>query len=123
MDQEKILEAAQKLHGSKSLVVLTGAGVSRESGIPTFRDAMAGLWARYDPQQLATPAAFQANPRLVWDWYQHRREMLHGVKPNPGHYAIAQLEDMLPQVVIVTQNIDRLHQAAGSTDVIELHGN
>src|SRR4051794_21046519 len=104
MDQQKIVEAAQKLRECTALVVLTGAGVSKESGIPTFRDAMDGLWAKYDPMQLATPQAFKANPKLVWDWYEHRREMLHGIKPNPGHYALAQLEDLLPQVVIVTQN-------------------
>jgi len=104
------------------LVVLTGAGVSAESGVPTFRDALTGLWAQFDPQQLATPAAFEANPKLVWDWYEYRRNMVSKVKPNPGHYAIAALEDMLPHVVVITQNIDGLHQAAGSSDVITLHG-
>ncbi len=122
MNHNKIVEAAQRLRSAKRLVVLTGAGVSKESGVPTFRDAMDGLWARYDPQQLATPEAFAANPKLVWDWYEFRRQMLHGVKPNPGHAAIAQLETLLPQVVVVTQNIDGLHQMAGSTDVITLHG-
>jgi len=120
---DRILEAARRLQQSTALVVLTGAGVSKESGIPTFRDALDGLWARYDPQQLATPEAFRANPRLVWDWYEHRRQMMHGIQPNPGHYALAALEDLLPQVVIVTQNIDGLHKMAGSTDIIPLHGN
>ncbi|MCC7451070.1 MAG: NAD-dependent deacylase [Anaerolineae bacterium] len=120
---DRILEAARRLQQSISLVVLTGAGVSKESGIPTFRDALDGLWARYDPQQLATPEAFRANPRLVWDWYEHRRQMMYGIQPNPGHYALAALEDLLPQVVIVTQNIDGLHKMAGSTDIIPLHGN
>jgi NAD-dependent deacetylase len=125
MDQlnAKIQEAARHLREAKSLVVLTGAGVSKESGVPTFRDAMDGLWAKYDPQQLATPAAFRANPKLVWDWYEYRRNMVENVKPNPGHYAIAALEDLLPQVVVVTQNVDGLHQMAGSSDVIPLHGN
>jgi NAD-dependent deacetylase len=122
MDQEKILEAARRLRKAQALVVLTGAGVSKESGVPTFREARDGLWARYDPQQLATPAAFAANPKLVWDWYEYRRQMLRNVKPNPGHYAIAALEKLLPRVAVVTQNVDGLHQAAGSTDVITLHG-
>ncbi len=122
MDITKIEEAARRLSQSDRLVVLTGAGVSKESGVPTFRDAMDGLWARFDPQQLATPQAFQANPKLVWDWYQYRRELVGRARPNAGHYALAQLEDLLPQVVIITQNVDGFHQAAGSTDVITLHG-
>lgn len=122
-NHDKILEAAHRLQHATTLVVLTGAGVSKESGIPTFRNALDGLWARYDPQQLATPEAFRANPRLVWDWYEHRRQMMDGIQPNPGHYALAALEDLLPQVVIVTQNIDGLHRMAGSTDIIPLHGN
>src|SRR3954452_13245202 len=123
MDQEKIQQAADQLRSAKRVVVLTGAGVSKESGIPTFRDAMDGLWSKYDPQQLATPAAFKANPKLVWDWYNSRRDSVRKAKPNPGHYAIADLEDLLPEVKVVTQNIDGLHRAAGSSDVIELHGN
>ena len=103
MDENKIVEAAQRLRIAKLLVVLTGAGVSKESGIPTFRDAMDGLWAKYDPQQLATPAAFAANPKLVLDWYEFRRELIHDVKPNPGHVAIAALEKLLPQVVRAMQ--------------------
>lgn len=122
MDNAKIREAAQRLNQAQSLVVLTGAGVSSESGVPTFRDALTGLWAQFDPQQLATPAAFEANPKLVWDWYEYRRDLVSKVKPNAGHYAIAELEDMLPQVIVITQNIDGLHQAAGSSDVITLHG-
>jgi NAD-dependent deacetylase len=122
MDRAKIKDASIALNASQQLVVLTGAGVSKESGVPTFRDAQEGLWARFDPQQLATPAAFKDNPKLVWDWYEHRREKLRHVKPNPGHYAIAALEDLLPNVTVITQNIDGLHQLAGSTDVIPLHG-
>src|SRR6266852_1976731 len=122
MDDKKLREAARHLSACESLVVLTGAGVSKESGVPTFRDALDGLWARFDPQQLATPAAFQANPKLVWDWYEYRRELVGKVRPNSGHYAIAELEDLLPRVTVITQNIDGLHQAAGSTDVITLHG-
>ena len=123
MNQQDILEAARQLNKANLLVVLTGAGVSKESGVPTFRDALDGLWSRYDPRQLATPEAFEANPKLVWDWYAYRRQVVEKVKPNPGHYAIAALEDLLPQVVVVTQNIDGLHLQAGSTDIIELHGN
>jgi NAD-dependent deacetylase len=122
MDDKQIREAAQRLVKSQSLVVLTGAGVSKESGVPTFRDALDGLWSRFDPQELATPSAFKANPKLVWDWYEHRREKVSKVKPNPGHYAIAELEDLLPKVSVITQNVDGLHQAAGSSDVITLHG-
>src|SRR5437016_9469015 len=122
MDLAKIREAADRLLKSQALVVLTGAGVSKESGVPTFRDALDGLWTQYDPQQLATPAAFEANPKLVWDWYEYRRELLQRVQPNPAHYAISELEDLLPYVTVVTQNIDGLHQLAGSTDVIALQG-
>ncbi len=117
-----IQQAAEILARSRRLVVLTGAGVSKESGIPTFRDALDGLWAKYDPEDLATPRAFRRNPQLVWDWYEHRRAMVRRAAPNPGHRALADLEALLPQVVIVTQNVDDLHQRAGSTDVIPLHG-
>lgn len=117
-----IQQAAAQVRGAQLIVVLTGAGVSKESGVPTFRDALDGLWAEYDPQQLATPQAFMRNPKLVWDWYEQRRLMLSAVQPNPGHYAIAALEKLVPQVVVVTQNIDGLHTRAGSTDVITMHG-
>jgi NAD-dependent deacetylase len=115
-------EAARAIRTSRRLVVLTGAGISKESGIPTFRDALDGLWAKYDPQQLATPAAFRRNPKLVWDWYQYRRGLVAPASPNPGHYAIAELERYLSHVVVITQNIDGLHHAAGSHDVIAVHG-
>lgn len=117
-----ITAAAQAIRASQRLVVLSGAGISKESGIPTFRDAMGGLWSRYDPMQLATPRAFRRDPRLVWDWYTYRRGLLADAVPNPGHYAIAQLEDLVPHVVVITQNTDGLHQQAGSTDVIPVHG-
>jgi NAD-dependent deacetylase len=122
LDATQISTAAERLHAAQAVVVLTGAGVSQESGVPTFRDALDGLWAQYDPQRLATPQAFRRDPKLVWDWYEHRREMLSVVAPNPGHLAIAELEHIIPQIVVVTQNIDGLHQRAGSTDVIALHG-
>jgi NAD-dependent deacetylase len=120
MDQ--LSAAARRLAKCRLVVVLTGAGVSKESGIPTFRDAQDGLWAQYDPMMLATEAGFLANPALVWQWYDYRFGMVEAAQPNPGHRAIAELERLLPQVVVVTQNIDGLHQAAGSTDVVELHG-
>ena len=121
MDQS-IATAAHRLAKCRLVVVLTGAGISRESGIPTFRDAQAGLWTQYDPMILATEAGYLANPALVWQWYDYRFGMVEAARPNPGHRAIAELERLLPQVVVVTQNIDGLHQAAGSTDVVELHG-
>ncbi len=119
---EKIMQAARLLARSERLVVLTGAGVSKESGVPTFRDALDGLWARFDPQELATAGAFRRNPALVWDWYEYRRALVRQAAPNPGHVALAALEALLPQVVVVTQNVDDLHQRAGSTDIIALHG-
>ncbi len=120
--QDRIVEAAAIMGRSRRLAVLTGAGVSRESGVPTFRDAVDGLWARYDPADLATPEAFRRDPRLVWAWYEYRRELVRRAEPNPAHYALAELEDLLPHVVVITQNVDDLHQRAGSTDIIPLHG-
>ena len=111
------------IKNAKHLVILTGAGVSKESGVPTFRDAMDGLWAKYDPQQLATPRAFAQNPKLVWDWYDYRRGLVNNAKPNAGHIALAQLEKLHPKLWIITQNVDNLHEQAGSTRLIRLHGN
>lgn len=107
---------------ARSVCVLTGAGVSAESGIPTFRDAREGLWAKYDPSQLATPEAFARDPVLVTRWYDWRRQKCATAKPNPGHLALAAWQRRCRQFTLVTQNVDRLHQAAGSRDVIELHG-
>lgn len=117
-----VKEAASRISTLDSVVVLSGAGASKESGIPTFRDAQTGLWANYDPMDLATPQGFQRDPALVWQWYDWRRRQLAEVEPNPGHYAIAELEKIGFKVPVVTQNVDGLHQRAGSTDVIELHG-
>jgi NAD-dependent deacetylase len=109
--------------GARRLCVLTGAGMSAESGVPTFRDALTGLWAQYDPQQLATEEGFRANPQLVWDWYASRRTGVSRAQPNPGHVAIAQWEAAHPgSLTLVTQNVDDLHQRAGSREVICLHG-
>jgi NAD-dependent deacetylase len=113
----------QLLRNSKRVVVLTGAGVSKESGMPTFREAQTGLWAKYDPMELATPQAFQGNPKLVWEWYQWRRGLASEAKPNPGHFALVEMETNTSEFVLITQNIDGLHRRAGSKNIIELHGN
>jgi len=102
--------------------VFTGAGVSKESGIATFREPETGLWARFDPMKLATPEAYRRDPEFVWSWYEHRFGAAAAAEPNAGHQAIAELERLLPRVAVVTQNIDGLHQRAGSSDVVELHG-
>lgn len=111
------------LRGAQRVAVLTGAGISAESGVPTFRDAQTGLWAAYNPEELATPQAFRQNPRLVWEWYAWRRELVSAAKPNPGHYALAELEQKIPGFTLITQNVDGLHSRAGSRKIIELHGN
>lgn len=113
----------QKLKGAQHVAVLTGAGISAESGVPTFREAQTGLWAKYDPQELATPQAFQRNPKLVWEWYAWRRELVRRAKPNPGHFALAKLATLVPKLTLITQNVDGLHEQAGSRDVVCLHGN
>lgn len=114
---------ASALAAARSVVTLTGAGVSAESGVPTFRDALTGLWARFDPLELATPAAFAREPKLVWDWYAERREALGRVAPNPGHRALVVLERRANAFLLVTQNVDGLHARAGSRSMVELHGN
>jgi len=116
----QLIETLRRAH---HVVVLTGAGISAESGIPTFREAQTGLWAQYDPQELATPTAFQKNPHLVWQWYAWRRELAAQAKPNPGHFALAEMEQHIPQFTLITQNVDGLHARAGSQAIIELHGN
>lgn len=118
-----IQQAAEHIRHAKQITVLTGAGVSKESGIPTFRDALDGLWAQYDPTQLATPQAFQLNPKLVWDFYEFRRDLMRPAQPNPGHIALAELQRRYSSLRIITQNVDDLHERAGNTDVIRLHGN
>jgi NAD-dependent deacetylase len=104
------------------VVVLTGAGVSQESGLNTFRDAQVGLWAQYRPEDLATPEAFEKNPKLVWDWYALRRGQARAAQPNPGHYALSEMARQVPRLTLITQNVDGLHQRAGNVDVLELHG-
>lgn len=112
----------ERLVQARRVAVLTGAGVSAESGVPTFRDAQTGLWARHDPMSLASPEGFARDPALVWDWYQWRRELVAGAEPNPGHRALAELASAV-HLDLITQNVDGLHQRAGSQNVVELHGN
>jgi NAD-dependent deacetylase len=112
------------VRAARRIAVLTGAGMSAESGVPTFRDAQTGLWAKFDPQQLATEEAFRANPAMVWDWYAFRREMVAKVDPNPGHHALAAYAHRhAGRLTLITQNVDGLHQRAGSPQVLALHGN
>jgi NAD-dependent deacetylase len=113
----------EALGRARKLAVLTGAGISAESGVPTFRDAQTGLWARYDPQDLATPEAFRRDPKLVWEWYAWRRTLVAAARPNPGHFALVRMQERQPGLVLITQNVDGLHARAGSRDVVELHGN
>lgn len=114
----------RRLRGCGSCAVLTGAGVSAESGVPTFRDAQTGLWSRFNLQELATPEGFRANPGRVLEWYKYRRDIIRKAEPNPAHYALARLEGLFQENFwLVTQNIDGLHARAGSRNIIELHGN
>ena len=119
---EAFERALRLLRGAERVVVSTGAGMSAESGIPTFRDAREGLWARYDPEALATEQGFRADPRLVWSWYAERRRKIRACRPHAGHRALAEMEALVPALTVVTQNIDGLHADAGSSDVVELHG-
>ena len=114
--------ALETLRGARHVAVLTGAGISAESGIPTFRDALTGLWSRFRAEELATPEAFARDPALVWSWYRWRRERVLAAEPNAGHRALVELEARVPALTLITQNVDGLHQRAGSRDVIELHG-
>ena len=111
------------LAAAPAICVLSGAGMSAESGIPTFRDALTGLWSTFDPARLASEAGFRADPGLVWDWYAERRAGVRAAQPNAGHLALARYMRRHPgRVTIVTQNVDDLHQRAGSAGVIRLHG-
>ena len=116
------LEAARNLlRTSPRTCVLTGAGFSAESGIPTFRGP-GGLWRNFRPEELATPAAFARDPTLVWEWYQWRREIIAAAQPNTGHFALVELEARAAGFTLITQNVDGLHQRAGSRNVLEIHG-
>jgi NAD-dependent deacetylase len=116
-------ELVASLKAARRVTVLTGAGISAESGVPTFRDAQTGLWSKYRPEDLATPEAFQRDAKLVWEWYAWRRTRVQSVAPNPGHAALVAMEHVVPDFTLITQNVDNLHQRAGSRRVIELHGN
>src|SRR5579875_2025782 len=116
-----IQHARTLLQSAKSIAVLTGAGISAESGVPTFRGA-GGLWKQFRAEDLATPEAFKRDPRLCWEWYDWRRGLLASVQPNAGHYALAELQRRIPNFTLITQNVDGLHIAAGSTNVLEIHG-
>ncbi|TVR65398.1 MAG: NAD-dependent deacylase [Gemmatimonadales bacterium] len=125
--RDQLTEAAQAIREAKEVVILTGAGVSAESGIPTFRDAMEGLWSRYRPEELATPEAFRRDPALVWRWYDMRRRGVVACRPNPAHEAVAHFLRERSSATLVTQNVDGLHQRAlagawgvASGDVAEL---
>jgi NAD-dependent deacetylase len=115
------------LKNAGAVTILTGAGISAESGIPTFRQAQTGLWSKYDPKDLATPEAFRTNPKLVWEWYRWRRELIYKSYPNQAHKALAKLESYFThkqkRFTLITQNVDGLHRQAGNQEVIELHGN
>jgi NAD-dependent deacetylase len=112
-----------RLARARSVLVLTGAGMSAESGIPTFRDAQTGIWSKFKPQELATPEAFAAHPDRVWQWYEERRKTVREAQPHAGHRALVELETLVGELNVVTQNVDGLHQRAGSLRVWELHGN
>jgi NAD-dependent deacetylase len=116
-------ELIDRLRAAQSIVAFTGAGISAESGLSTFRDKQTGLWAKYRPEDLATPHAFQRNPRMVWEWYEWRRGFVAQAEPNPGHHALARIEAARPGFFLATQNIDGLHARAGSRNLVELHGN
>jgi len=116
------LEAAKEwVAAATSVAVLTGAGISAESGVPTFRGA-GGLWKEYKPEDLATPEAFARDPRLVWEWYNWRREAIKQAQPNPAHKALVQLEIRKRGFTLITQNVDGLHDLAGSGKILKLHG-
>jgi NAD-dependent deacetylase len=124
MTNEAAFATAVELLGyARRLLVFTGAGVSAESGISTFRDRLTGLWEKFDPSQLATPTAFRNDPALVWGWYEWRRAQVAMTCPNAAHIAIAALKQHVPELTVVTQNVDDLHERAGSEEVIHLHGN
>jgi len=119
--ENNIRQAAEWLAAAEKVCCLTGAGVSAESGVPTFRGPD-GLWEGRHPETVATPEAFAADPHDVWKFYLSRRKALTFVRPNPGHYALARIEEMVPSFTLVTQNVDGLHRQAGSRNVLEVHG-
>jgi NAD-dependent deacetylase len=124
MNESDLARVRQWVRAARRIVLLSGAGMSAESGVPTFRDAQSGLWAKFRPEDLATEGAFRARPAFVWDWYAMRRESVARVQPNAGHAAVAAFQLRHPQrMTVITQNVDGLHQRAGSPGVLALHGN
>jgi NAD-dependent deacetylase len=121
--EQVLRQLVTALRDSHTVTVLTGSGISADSGVPTFRDAQQGLWARFRPEDLATPEAFERQPETVWQWYQWRRRLVREAAPNAGHIALVELAGVHPDLRLVTQNVDGLHQRAGHTGVIEFHGN
>ena len=120
--ENQIARVKAFIQNAKKITVLTGAGISHESGIPTFR-GQDGLWKKFRAEDLATNQAFQSNPKLVWEWYDWRRGLIRKVKPNAGHYALVSMENHISSFTLITQNVDGLHRLAGSKNVFELHGN
>jgi NAD-dependent deacetylase len=118
----ELAAVAERVQQAERVLVLTGAGMSAESGVPTFREAQTGLWARFSPEDLATPEAFAAEPERVMDWYRWRRGLVAQAAPNAGHRVLARWQAARAGVSVVTQNVDGLHQRAGSAAVVELHG-
>jgi NAD-dependent deacetylase len=108
---------------AERVAVLTGAGISAPSGIPTFRDALTGLWSKFKPEELSNPDAYQRDPELVWEWFRWRYELCSQAKPNAAHDALVRLEQRVPDFALFTQNVDDLHRQAGSKRLVELHGN
>jgi NAD-dependent deacetylase len=125
MDKNPVYPEAliDALRASRHVCVLSGSGISAESGVPTFREAQTGLWEKFDPHELATPEAFLRDPELIWRWYRWRRELVAKVEPNAGHRALVDLASRVREFTLITQNVDGLHQRAGSDNVIEFHGN
>ncbi|MFK8138939.1 MAG: NAD-dependent deacetylase [Bdellovibrionales bacterium] len=121
MNPTDINQAKEWIESAKKIRVFTGAGVSAESGVPTFRSA-GGLWDKYDPQELATKEAFESDPKLVWSWYQWRRELIEKCEPNFAHSYIYQLEQKVEDFFLITQNVDGIHERAGSKKMVNLHG-
>ena len=115
-------DLVRSLRAANHVVALTGAGISAESGIPTFREPLSGLWSRYDATELATPDAFRREPDLVWGWYEWRRALVRRASPNAGHLALARIAALVPKFRLVTQNVDDLHERAGGAAPLHLHG-
>jgi NAD-dependent deacetylase len=121
-DDQSLVQIRERLSKAKAVTVLTGAGISADSGVPTFRGPE-GLWRNFRAEDLATPDAFSKNPQLVWEWYNWRRELIAAKSPNPAHHALVTLEERFKSFTLITQNVDGLHARAGSRTLIEIHGN